>query len=191
MKFRVDSQLIIGLRGNKGWTQEQLADAANMHGRTIQRVENEGFATGQTLAAIAGALEVEPESLRQYAENASEDEGLQAHLYAEKLEREASQLEYRRITRELVREAERLDRWEGFRWPGLAVMAIGGVLIVNVLLQTQASFGLGTPSLTLFFAGITIGLGLMCFGAWGAGLADKASKERRVLARKSPSHFGD
>lgn len=46
-------------RNNKGWTQEVLAKASGLSLRTVQRLEREGGGSGETLQALAAALEVE------------------------------------------------------------------------------------------------------------------------------------
>jgi uncharacterized glyoxalase superfamily protein PhnB/DNA-binding XRE family transcriptional regulator len=50
------------LREKRAWTQEQLAGAAQISPRTVQRAE-EGVMSAETKAAIAGALDVKLEKL--------------------------------------------------------------------------------------------------------------------------------
>jgi transcriptional regulator with XRE-family HTH domain len=52
------------LREAKAWTQEQLAAAADVDVRTIQRVEEDSTKNPETLLAIAGAFNTDIESLR-------------------------------------------------------------------------------------------------------------------------------
>ena len=52
------------LREARAWTQEQLALAADVEARTIQRVEKDVTKNPETLQAIAGAFDVDLESLR-------------------------------------------------------------------------------------------------------------------------------
>jgi transcriptional regulator with XRE-family HTH domain len=53
------------LREQRGWTQEQLAEAADIEStRTIQRVERDQTKGPETLLAIAGALDVDLGALR-------------------------------------------------------------------------------------------------------------------------------
>jgi transcriptional regulator with XRE-family HTH domain len=52
------------LREEKPWTQEQLAQAASLATRTVQRAEEGHGLSAETLLAIAGALDVSVESLR-------------------------------------------------------------------------------------------------------------------------------
>ena len=52
-------------REQRGWTQEQLAEAADIEStRTIQRVERDQTKGSETLLAIAGALDVDLSALR-------------------------------------------------------------------------------------------------------------------------------
>jgi transcriptional regulator with XRE-family HTH domain len=52
------------LRRQREWTQEQLAQAAGFDARTVQRVERDQTRNAETLQAIAGAFDVDLESLR-------------------------------------------------------------------------------------------------------------------------------
>jgi transcriptional regulator with XRE-family HTH domain len=52
------------LREEKPWTQEQLAQAAALDVRTVQRAERGRGMSAETLQAIAGALDVSIEDLR-------------------------------------------------------------------------------------------------------------------------------
>jgi transcriptional regulator with XRE-family HTH domain len=52
------------LRRAKAWTQEQLAEAAGLDVRTIQRIEKDQTKSPETLQAIAGAFDVGVEDLR-------------------------------------------------------------------------------------------------------------------------------
>src|SRR5689334_21032286 len=59
---RMETTKIRALREKKAWTQEQLAGAARIAVRTVQRAE-EGVMSAETKSAIAGALNVEVEAL--------------------------------------------------------------------------------------------------------------------------------
>jgi transcriptional regulator with XRE-family HTH domain len=52
------------LREERAWTQEQLAEAADVDPRTIQRVERDHTKSPETLQAIAGAFNVDLDILR-------------------------------------------------------------------------------------------------------------------------------
>jgi transcriptional regulator with XRE-family HTH domain len=63
MTIRVRKEVIKELRGQRGWTQEEFAEAAGLHSRTVQRAETEGVVSLRTFKAIASALEVETHAL--------------------------------------------------------------------------------------------------------------------------------
>ena len=46
------------LRGSSGWSQERLAEAAGLSGRTVQRAERSGELTEHVRRALAQALNV-------------------------------------------------------------------------------------------------------------------------------------
>src|SRR6266849_4099890 len=52
------------MREARAWTQEQLAEAADIETRTVQRVEKDLTKNPETLQAIAGAFNVDLGSLR-------------------------------------------------------------------------------------------------------------------------------
>jgi transcriptional regulator with XRE-family HTH domain len=51
-------------RRKREWTQEQLAEAAGLDARTVQRVERDQTRNAETLQAIAGAFNIDLENLR-------------------------------------------------------------------------------------------------------------------------------
>lgn len=55
--MKVNGQLIRFLREQRGWSQEQLASAAGLGPRTIQRAEREGTASRETCLCLAATLE--------------------------------------------------------------------------------------------------------------------------------------
>lgn len=68
MKVKVRRELIKQLRTKQAWTQEQLAEFSGLHSRTVQRIENEGMASLQSLRSVARAFEVDVDSLELTAE---------------------------------------------------------------------------------------------------------------------------
>jgi transcriptional regulator with XRE-family HTH domain len=62
--MRVNAELVAELRKKCAWSQDELATAAGLNVRTIQRIENVGTASLQSAKALASALEVELEDLR-------------------------------------------------------------------------------------------------------------------------------
>ena len=66
--MRVNAELVADLRKKCAWSQDELATAAGLNLRTIQRIENVGIASLQSAKALASALEVELDDLRYTAE---------------------------------------------------------------------------------------------------------------------------
>ncbi|MDP6652879.1 MAG: helix-turn-helix transcriptional regulator [Gammaproteobacteria bacterium] len=64
MKVNVRRGRVRDLRKQKSWTQEQLAEVAGLHSRTIQHMENEGSTSLGSLAAVAEAPDVEASTLK-------------------------------------------------------------------------------------------------------------------------------
>ncbi|MFT7592503.1 MAG: transcriptional regulator with XRE-family HTH domain [bacterium] len=56
--MKINSDLIIKLRKEKAWSQEELAIASGLNVRTIQRVETEASASLQSKKALASALDI-------------------------------------------------------------------------------------------------------------------------------------
>lgn len=54
----VDSKKLKRLRLAKNWTQQHLADVCDLSMRTIQRVEKDGVASNETVAAYAAIFEL-------------------------------------------------------------------------------------------------------------------------------------
>lgn len=59
----VRGDMIRQLRADRGWTQQQLAEIADLSLRTIQRVENQGVASNESVSALAAVLELPREQL--------------------------------------------------------------------------------------------------------------------------------
>lgn len=61
--MKVDSALVKKVRNSKGWSQEQLGEASGLSLRTIQRLENEGNASKESIRALAKVLDLAPDEL--------------------------------------------------------------------------------------------------------------------------------
>ena len=59
----IDSKKLKALRGSKNWTQQHLAEVCGLSMRTIQRVEKDGVASNETVAAYAAIFELEATEL--------------------------------------------------------------------------------------------------------------------------------
>lgn len=54
----VSSERVRQARIERGWTQQQLAEIANLSLRTVQRVENQSVASNETVSALCAVLEL-------------------------------------------------------------------------------------------------------------------------------------
>ena len=61
--MKIDANKLKALRQKKGLTQEDLAEKANVHPRTVQRSEASSFASRRTTRSFADALGVETSDL--------------------------------------------------------------------------------------------------------------------------------
>ncbi|WP_019027437.1 DUF4177 domain-containing protein [Colwellia piezophila] len=57
--MKVNAELILELRKKKSWSQDELAIAAGLNLRTIQRIEKEASASLQSKKALASALDID------------------------------------------------------------------------------------------------------------------------------------
>lgn len=69
--MKIKSNLVKTLRTNKGWSQEQLSEECGLSLRTIQRLENGGNASIDSIRALAVVFELEPNELIISEENNS------------------------------------------------------------------------------------------------------------------------
>ena len=56
--MRINAERMKNLRAEASWSQDELAIASDLTLRTVQRMENEGKASLQSVKAIAGALDI-------------------------------------------------------------------------------------------------------------------------------------
>lgn len=61
--MRIDAELVTSLRTGRGWSQAELAEAAGLNLRTVQRIEASGVASLRSKRMIASALEIDPADL--------------------------------------------------------------------------------------------------------------------------------
>jgi len=57
--MKIDSELLRQLRAEKNWSQEQLAEQSGLSLRTIQRLENGGNASIESVRALADAFDID------------------------------------------------------------------------------------------------------------------------------------
>jgi len=63
MHMTINAEKIKSLRKKANWSQEELATAAGLSIRTVQRAETDGNAALETRRALAAAFDVQPEAL--------------------------------------------------------------------------------------------------------------------------------
>lgn len=59
----VDSKKMKVLRQKRNWTQQHLAEVCDLSIRTVQRVEKDGVASNETVAAYAAVFELDAAEL--------------------------------------------------------------------------------------------------------------------------------
>jgi DNA-binding XRE family transcriptional regulator len=57
--MKINADVLIQLRKNRGWTQEELAKAAGLNLRTIQRIEKETLASLHSKKSLASAFNID------------------------------------------------------------------------------------------------------------------------------------
>jgi transcriptional regulator with XRE-family HTH domain len=61
--MKINPERVREERKRKSWSQEELATAAGLNLRTVQRIETEGVASLQSAKALAAALDIEVQRL--------------------------------------------------------------------------------------------------------------------------------
>ncbi len=56
--MEISSEKVRRARIERGWTQQQLAEVADLSLRTVQRVENQSVASNETVSALCAVLEI-------------------------------------------------------------------------------------------------------------------------------------
>jgi transcriptional regulator with XRE-family HTH domain len=62
--MKINATIVSDLRKQHSWSQDELATAAGLNLRTVQRIENEGTASLQSVKALASALNTQLEKLK-------------------------------------------------------------------------------------------------------------------------------
>lgn len=58
MSVKINSTLVVEMRSQRAWSQQQLADIAGVSLRTVQRAEKSGRTSAESLKAIASAFDM-------------------------------------------------------------------------------------------------------------------------------------
>ncbi|MEE4638088.1 MAG: helix-turn-helix transcriptional regulator [Wenzhouxiangella sp.] len=61
--MEISSDRVRQERQRRGWTQQQLAEIADLSLRTVQRVENQSAASNETISSLCAVLELPREEL--------------------------------------------------------------------------------------------------------------------------------
>ncbi len=61
--MKIDSEQVVQLRRDHGWSQEELAISSGLNLRTIQRIEKEGVVSLQSKKALAATFSIDLSSL--------------------------------------------------------------------------------------------------------------------------------
>ena len=65
--MQIDAERVRGLRSAKNWSQEKLSEASGLSLRTVQRLENTGRGSIESVRALAEAFAVDPTELTAIA----------------------------------------------------------------------------------------------------------------------------
>ena len=57
--MNINARLVIKLRKERSWSQDELAVASGLNLRTVQRIESDGLASLQSRKALAAALDID------------------------------------------------------------------------------------------------------------------------------------
>ena len=166
LKLRISAEKLRQMRLKAGWTQERLAEEAGLHGRTVQRIESEGFLSVQSLDALSNAFEVEAGELLV------EESPSSGVRYTPE---EATEW-----VKSYAKAMERIGRWRSYGWVGKCVFLVGAILMVSCMLLVKENLG-RTNILYVLFPGVGIGLALAAIGAFMASLSVRAEKEEKAL----------
>ena len=61
--MKINADLVVRLRRQRSWSQDELAVASGLNLRTIQRIERHGSASLQSKKAVAAALDIDTRDL--------------------------------------------------------------------------------------------------------------------------------
>ena len=86
-EMKIDRNTVHRLRTDRGWSQEHLASVAGISLRTVQRVESEGSASGETKMSLAAAFGTSVADLAPSPSQTAESRPTQAHIPGQALPR--------------------------------------------------------------------------------------------------------
>ncbi len=168
LNLKINRKLLRDRRTANGWTQEKLAEVSGVHVRTIQRIENDGVASIQTISAIGKALDLElsemrvPEGPGSDSEMPSPEELASAQAYAKAL--------------------QRINNMESLSWIGWTLISFGGYLLLNVMWMVEENQS-RESYLFVLLPGVGIGLAMMMFGTYWTSAGERAKQEKKLIKK--------
>lgn len=95
--MRINAELVKRFRAEKHWSQEQLATACDVNIRTIQRIENQGTGSLESVRALASVFNIDADDLlvqREQTSNVQVEAVKSCLLYYANFEGTAGRAEY-------------------------------------------------------------------------------------------------
>jgi len=152
------------LRLRKGWSQDQLAELADVSVRTIQRIERGRAPSLETARALAAVFEVEVTTFTSEHDDMTSKEDVRTDTNDEHLEPE---------------EAEALEYAKGIK------DFYTGVLCLFILAAVFfTAFGFDEPVLYVIFGGIILGLAIQGLVAFEVIRMPFQNLEKRLAEKK-------
>ena len=128
--MQINRELVVALRNRRSWSQAELAIAAGLNLRTIQRIEAEGVASLQSRKALASAFDVDIDELVQRKVPA-----MQKYEYKQVvLKRQGLMMKTPDVASVLNKEGE-----QGWRLRGIVSPDDGGMGRIVALLEREKS----------------------------------------------------
>ena len=76
----IDAEQVRDQRIKRGWTQQHMAEVADLSLRTVQRIENQGVASNESVSALSAVLDVPREQLLQRQERSPRQRSAERRL---------------------------------------------------------------------------------------------------------------
>ena len=96
MDMKINSDLIVQLRKQRAWSQQHLSDVCGLSLRTIQRVENNGSGSFDTLQSLAASFDVRADSLMVKEQPDGEDQAKKTEPACQSLDRKSRTFNFKK-----------------------------------------------------------------------------------------------
>lgn len=136
--MKINTTTVKRMRNDRAWSQEQLAEIANVSLRTIQRVEAEGSASRETRMAIAAAFGID---VRELAVCDEAPPQAQAHAQATPAPPAITPARYRHAGLAALGAATALCGALYFRFDSVPLAVINLLLLTAIVATMYAGFG--------------------------------------------------